>query len=91
MPWARARFSMRPVCISTISWSDTQFTSIPSTFFDFPRFSSLTYFSIDASILSNASFVGVVPMRSSTHFIYLFIQVYCPYATLGYERPTPHL
>jgi hypothetical protein len=23
--------------------------------------------------------------------IYLFIQVYCPYATLGYERPTPHL
>jgi hypothetical protein len=21
----------------------------------------------------------------------LFIQVYCPYATLGYERPTPHL
>jgi hypothetical protein len=22
---------------------------------------------------------------------YLFIQVYCPYATLGYERPTPHL
>jgi hypothetical protein len=24
-------------------------------------------------------------------FIYLFIQVYCPYATLSYERPTPHL
>jgi hypothetical protein len=24
-------------------------------------------------------------------FIYLFIQVYCPYATLGYERLTPHL
>jgi hypothetical protein len=23
--------------------------------------------------------------------IVLFIQVYCPYATLGYERPTPHL
>jgi hypothetical protein len=23
--------------------------------------------------------------------IYLFIQVYCPYATLGYERPIPHL
>jgi hypothetical protein len=23
-------------------------------------------------------------------FIYLFIQVYCPYATLGYERSTPH-
>jgi hypothetical protein len=22
---------------------------------------------------------------------YLFIQVYCPYATLGYERPNPHL
>jgi hypothetical protein len=21
----------------------------------------------------------------------LFIQVYCPYAALGYERPTPHL
>jgi hypothetical protein len=21
----------------------------------------------------------------------LFIQVYCPYATLGYERPTSHL
>jgi hypothetical protein len=24
-------------------------------------------------------------------FIYLFIQAYCPYAALGYERPTPHL
>jgi hypothetical protein len=24
-------------------------------------------------------------------FIFLFIQVYCPYATLGYEKPTPHL
>jgi hypothetical protein len=23
--------------------------------------------------------------------IYLFIQVYCPYGALGYERPTPHL
>jgi hypothetical protein len=23
--------------------------------------------------------------------LFLFIQVYCPYATLGYERPTPHL
>jgi hypothetical protein len=22
---------------------------------------------------------------------YLFIQVYCPYGALGYERPTPHL
>jgi hypothetical protein len=27
----------------------------------------------------------------TSYFIYLFIQVYCPYATLGYERPTPHL
>jgi hypothetical protein len=24
-------------------------------------------------------------------FYYLFIQVYCPYGALGYERPTPHL
>jgi hypothetical protein len=23
------------------------------------------------------------------YWFYLFIQVYCPYATLGYERPTP--
>jgi hypothetical protein len=28
---------------------------------------------------------------SNKDFIYLFIQVYCPHVTLGYERPTPHL
>jgi hypothetical protein len=28
---------------------------------------------------------------TSQHFLLLFIQVYCPYAALGYERPTPHL
>jgi hypothetical protein len=27
----------------------------------------------------------------ASSFIYLFIQVYCPYATLGYERPIPYL
>jgi hypothetical protein len=25
------------------------------------------------------------------YYLFLFIQVYCPYAALGYERPTPHL
>jgi hypothetical protein len=29
--------------------------------------------------------------QSCNCFIYLFIHVYCPYAALGYERPTPHL
>jgi hypothetical protein len=28
---------------------------------------------------------------ASASVLLLFIQVYCPYATLGYERPTPHL
>jgi hypothetical protein len=28
------------------------------------------------------------PYSLSSNFL-LFIQVYCPYATLGYERPTP--
>jgi hypothetical protein len=28
-------------------------------------------------------------LESELLFICLFIQVYCPYATLGYERPTP--
>jgi hypothetical protein len=34
---------------------------------------------------------GDEPEDSMDLFIYLFIQVYCPYGALGYERPTPHL
>jgi hypothetical protein len=35
----------------------------------------------------------LIPSTVATGFedLLLFIQVYCPYAALGYERPTPHL
>jgi hypothetical protein len=29
--------------------------------------------------------------KHGAELLLLFIQVYCPYAALGYERPTPHL
>jgi hypothetical protein len=31
-----------------------------------------------------------LPLKITALIIYTFI-IYCPYATLGYERPTPHL
>jgi hypothetical protein len=44
--------------------------------------------------LQSLSFSLVIFLKFFTLFclfLFLFIQVYCPYATLGYERPTPHL
>jgi hypothetical protein len=41
--------------------------------------------------LVDASDIYIKQYPAFIDLIYLFIQVYCPYATLGYERPTPHL
>jgi hypothetical protein len=49
---------------------------------------------IDGSPKSNSSgkmWEGSWGAGSQLLLLLLFIQVYCPYATLGYERPTPHL
>jgi hypothetical protein len=47
------------------------------------------YFMLFHFIVFHFIFHNFLQQYSPTHvlIIYLFIQVYCPYATLGYERP----
>jgi hypothetical protein len=47
------------------------------------------YLSLDGSVIIQIFIAS--SLNQAYFFIYLFIQVYCPYGASGYERPTPHL